>query len=516
MARFNPLFVTITWGAGGSTAARSLELATSCQDEHGLTTCLHLTCTNMEREILDDALAKAHASGIRNILALRGDPPRGQEYWIPGTGEFNYAIDLVKYIRKRYGDWFCIGVAAYPEGHVDGSSPERQDPLHDLPYLREKVHAGADFILTQIFYDIPRFLSFEKLLRDDESGIFKSIPIVPAVMPIQSYQSFRRMTKLTNASIPADLLSRIEAVKADDEAVKHLGVDVAVEMIKQIRAGTQQRCMGVHFCTFNLEKSVAFILERTEMISPREPSSPAGEKPKVEVVDVAGITSRLASTLGDDTRNRAIVDDKGQERLEPPRQKERRQSLRSTRSQQFALAVSEGQGELGREANWDEFPNGRWGDARSPAFGSNDTYGLTLRTPAEIGLRLWKHPESPQDISTLFTRYVRGALPAIPWSEDPLAAETVTIQKHLIGLNQSGRWTVGSQPAVNSVESGDDVFGWGPKGGYIFQKAFVEFFTSEEEWDKIRGKIKENRQVSFYAGNNNVCAIHHTNLREDL
>jgi methylenetetrahydrofolate reductase (NADPH) len=320
----------------------------------------------MERDILDDALSKAHAAGIRNILALRGDPPRGQEYWVPNSGEFCYAVDLVKYIRKNYGDWFSIGVAAYPEGHADGSTPEQQDPHLDLPYLREKVKAGADFILTQIFYSIPLFLCFEELLRNDESGLFKSIPIIPAVMPIQSYQSFRRMTKLTNASIPPALLARIEDVKADDEAVKHLGVDVAVEMIKQIRSGTQHRCMGAHFCTFNLEKSVAFVLEKTQMISPRDPSSPAGGNKRIEVVDVAGVTSRLASTLGDDTRNRAILDDEGQERLEPPRPRQRRQSLRSTRSQQFALAVSEGEGELGREANWDEFPNGRWGDARSP------------------------------------------------------------------------------------------------------------------------------------------------------
>ena len=367
MARFNPLFVTITWGAGGSTATRSLDLATSCQNDHGMTTCLHLTCTNMERDILDSALSKAHDAGIRNILALRGDPPRGQEYWVPSSGEFQYAVDLVKYIRQKYGDWFCIGVAAYPEGHADGSSPEQQDPRLDLPYLREKVKAGADFILTQIFYSLPLFMSFEKLLREDESGLFKTIPIIPAVMPIQSYQSFRRMTKLTNASIPPPLLSRIEEVKADDEAVKQSGVDVAVEMIKQIRSGTEQRCMGAHFCTFNLERSVAFILEKTGMISPRESSTPVGSIQKLEIVDVTGITSRLATALSDDdTRNRAIVDDDGNERVEPPRLKQRRLSLRSTRSQQFALAVSEGQGELGREANWDEFPNGRWGDARSP------------------------------------------------------------------------------------------------------------------------------------------------------
>ena len=100
----------------------------------------------------------------------------------------------------------------------------------------------------------------------------------------------------------------------------------------------------------------------------------------------------------------------------------------------------------------------------------NDAYGLTLHTPPEVGLRLWQHPLSVEDISGLFVRYVQGDLPAIPWSEDPLEAETVTIQKNLIGLNRSERWTVGSQPAVDGVESGDEVFGWGPKGGYIFQK----------------------------------------------
>jgi methylenetetrahydrofolate reductase (NADPH) len=95
-----------------------------------------------------------------------------------------------------------------------------------------------------------------------------------------------------------------------------------------------------------------------------------------------------------------------------------------------------------------------------------------LHTPPDVGLRLWQYPTSPDDISKLFTKYVRGDLPAIPWSEDPLAAETTTIQKHLIGLNQSERWTVGSQPAVDGVRSDDEVFGWGPKGGYIFQKVF--------------------------------------------
>src|SRR4051812_37084060 len=150
-----PLFVTVTWGAGGSTAQKSLELAEICQRELGLTTCLHLTCTNMSRRLIDKVLDDAKALGIRNILALRGDPPRRAEYRDandPDPGEddedeFVWAADLVRYIRKNHGDYFCIGVAAYPEGHADESHPLGQSLEYDLPYLVQKVQAGADFIM---------------------------------------------------------------------------------------------------------------------------------------------------------------------------------------------------------------------------------------------------------------------------------------------------------------------------------------------------------------------------------
>ena len=164
-----PLFVTVTWGAGGSTATKSLELAEICQRQLGLTTCLHLTCTNMNRQLIDDALEQAKVLGIRNILALRGDAPRSEEYRDEGTPpeqdsnkDFTWAIDLVKYIRKEYGDYFCIGVAAYPEGHSDQSHPQHQDPQFDLPSLIEKTKAGADFIMTQLFYDVEAYDKFDR------------------------------------------------------------------------------------------------------------------------------------------------------------------------------------------------------------------------------------------------------------------------------------------------------------------------------------------------------------------
>lgn len=147
---------------------------------------------------------QAKDAGIQNILALRGDPPRGQEYWSPCDDGFCHAIDLVRYIRQQYGDYFCIGIAGYPEGHVDS-----QDKDQDIVYLKEKVEAGADFIVTQLFYDVDTFVHWQKQCRD--AGI--SVPIVPGVMPIQSHQAFRRIINLCNTKVPTHILEDLNHIK---------------------------------------------------------------------------------------------------------------------------------------------------------------------------------------------------------------------------------------------------------------------------------------------------------------
>ncbi|KAJ5050857.1 uncharacterized protein L3040_002725 [Drepanopeziza brunnea f. sp. 'multigermtubi'] len=273
-----PLFITVTWGAGGSTATKSLELAELCQRELGLTTCLHLTCTNMSRALVDQALEDAKALGIRNILALRGDPPRSEEYReVDEKGqsagaameeEFEWAADLVRYIRKQYGDYFCIGVAAYPEGHADESDPNGQSLEHDMQYLVGKVAAGADFIMTQLFFDVQAYDAFERKLREHESELFKTIPIIPGMMPIQSYQMIMRTTKLSHARMPPDVMGRLDEVKGDDEMVKKVGVDIVSEIVTHIRRQPAPGSRGFHFYTLNLEKAVSFILERTNLIPP--------------------------------------------------------------------------------------------------------------------------------------------------------------------------------------------------------------------------------------------------------
>ncbi|PQE28080.1 methylenetetrahydrofolate reductase protein [Rutstroemia sp. NJR-2017a WRK4] len=518
-----PLFVTVTWGAGGSTATKSLELAELCQRDLGLTTCLHLTCTNMSRKLVDQALEDAKALGIRNILALRGDPPRTDEYRAVDEkdGEspamdwdFEWAIDLVKYIRKQYGDYFCIGVAAYPEGHADEGHPEGQSLEHDLPYLVEKVQAGADFIMTQLFFDVEAYDHFEKRLREHPSGAFKDIPIIPGMMPIQSYQMIKRTTKLSHAKLPTDIVTRLDTVKGDDEMVKKVGVDILSEIVEHIKVTKSQYSgpRGFHFYTLNLEKSVSFILERTNLIpEATDDDSEALEAellPPISHLTVNGShkrSSRRHSSVGSDPHNRIIIT--AAQASNPSYEATALEAgipAEAVNSRANTLAISEGEGSLGREATWDDFPNGRWGDARSPAYGEIDGYGVSLHMSINQAIKLWGHPASTSDITNLFLRHIEGQLTAIPWSEEGLNEETNSIKKQLLGLNKKGWWTVASQPAVNGVRSSDPIFGWGPKNGFVFQKAFVELFIPASDWKTLHSKLTSLElcdTVSFYASN---------------
>ncbi|OSS46634.1 hypothetical protein B5807_08966 [Epicoccum nigrum] len=511
-----PLFVTVTWGAGGSTAQKSLELAEICQRQLGLTTCLHLTCTNMDRALVDEALEQAKVLGIRNILALRGDAPRSEEYRdedkLPeqdSNKDFTWAIDLVKYIRKQYGDYFCVGVAAYPEGHSDESHPEHQNPSYDIPHLVEKTQAGADFIMTQLFYDVEKYDKFETMLREHESGAFKTIPIIPGLMPIQSYSILRRTTKLSHANLPVDLLARLDAVKADDEMVKKVGVKILGEMVEHVKARPDVTKRGFHFYTLNLEKAVSHILEDTHLIGllPADDEDAIETTPAINLEppnDVPSARQRRRLSSISSPHNRVIRDHLSASRSNQSWETSDTEAgipRGPVNTRANTLAISEGEGSLGREATWDDFPNGRWGDARSPAFGEIDGYGPTLHVSNVTALKLWGHPVAQEDISNLFKRHVEGTLEALPWSEQTLSEETKVIAPQLLALNAKGWWTVASQPAVNSVRSTDPVFGWGPKNGYVFQKPFVEFFIPSTDFAKLKPRLDEHEQITYFAGN---------------
>ncbi|KAK0719923.1 methylenetetrahydrofolate reductase-domain-containing protein [Lasiosphaeris hirsuta] len=524
MARaLHPLFVNVTWGAGGSTAQKSLELAEICQRELGLTTCLHLTCTNMSRQLIDKALDDAKALGIRNILALRGDPPRRAEYRDSNEPdatdeeeEFVWAIDLVRYIRKTHGDYFCIGVAAYPEGHADESHPLGQSLEHDLSSLVDKVQAGADFIMTQLFFDIKAYGSFETTLRGHPSGAFKDIIIIPGLMPIQGYQMIKRTTKLSHAKMPEPLMARLDSVKGDDEKVKSVGVDILSELIEEIKEVKSRTPgpKGFHFYTLNLEKSVSFILERSGLIPPSTPELDVPvslASPPLLQVNGASPTQTLQelerrkSSVGSDPRNRVIVLDRPASYPDyEATALEASMPAEPVNTRANTLAISEGEGVLGREATWDDFPNGRWGDARSPAYGQIDGYGVSLHVSVAQALRLWGSPKTTSDVSDIFIRHLRGELSAIPWSEEGFNDETDTIRESLVALNSKGWWSLASQPAVNGLRSNDATFGWGPRNGFVFQKAFVEFFIPSADWQVLLAKLQRPEMrdhICFYATN---------------
>lgn len=179
MSALEPMFIDVTWGAGGSTAERTLELSINAQKASGAQAMMHLTCTNMTRARLEQALEDCKKNGIRNILALRGDPPKGEYKWSAVEGGFTHAIDLVRLIRDKYGDYFGIAVAGYPEKHGEAADVDA-----DIQFLKEKCEAGADFIITQPFYDVGIFVQWVGKCR--KAGI--TVPIIPGVMPIQNFK----------------------------------------------------------------------------------------------------------------------------------------------------------------------------------------------------------------------------------------------------------------------------------------------------------------------------------------
>ncbi|KAG6889836.1 hypothetical protein C0995_014314 [Termitomyces sp. Mi166 len=483
LCALNPLAISITWGAGGSTRERSLELAGLTQTEYGVDTLLHLTCTNMERGSVNDALQAAKANKIQNILALRGDPPRGKEEWTPIDPNFQHAIDLVKFIRStpEFSDYFCIGVAGH---HLD--------PDTELSYLKEKVDAGADFIVTQLFYDVDQFLEWVEKVR--AKGI--TVPVIPGIMPIQTYSSFLRLVKLCGIRVPQHVMDALVPIsvgffllpstspsftntKHDDQLVKDYGIKLAAEMIERIT--NQNVVPGFHFCTLNLEKSVQHVLE---------------------ILGWTGTTTLpyhnrlIAETAGNVIHPPACID--GTEFMVTP--------ITATSTAAIGLAslpaseTEAGRGELNNAASWDEFPNGRFGDYKSPAFGDQDHWGGPAMRNDKVSQ--WRHPKTLDDLTQLFLDHLHSKIPTTPFSQTALSPESLLILGHLEKLTKRGWWTVGSQPAVDSASSANEVFGWGPRSGYVFQKGFVEFFCTAEDVDAIEWRIKERGEgwVHWFAG----------------
>jgi methylenetetrahydrofolate reductase (NADPH) len=246
-----PSFVSVTWGAGGSSRGRTLEMVTRIKRETEIEAMAHLTCVGASRKELEEQLAVICDAGISNVLALRGDPPRGQREFIVHPDGLAHASDLVKLARevaKARGVDLCIGGACYPEGH-----PETRDIARDLRHCKLKVDAGADFLITQLFFDNRRY--FEFVGRARAAGI--DVPILPGLMPITNVDQIERFTALCGAHLPSGLSAALRARRDDPDAALQLGVAyAALQSAELLRSGAP----GVHFYTLNRSTATRAIL----------------------------------------------------------------------------------------------------------------------------------------------------------------------------------------------------------------------------------------------------------------
>jgi methylenetetrahydrofolate reductase (NADPH) len=237
LAPLQPGFVSVTYGAGGSTRSQTLDLVKAIR-ARGIEAMAHVTCVGHGRDELGSLLEQLSSAKVENVLALRGDPPAGDRIFVPPAGGFAYASELVAFIRER--DFpFCVGGACYPEGHVE--TPSRED---DLRHLKRKVDAGLDFIITQLFFDNAFYFDFVERAR--RVGI--NVPIVPGIMPLTNYEQVGRFTRMCGATVPMRLQLALERVRHDAQAVIQLGVAHAVVQCMEL---LQRGVPGIHFYTLN-------------------------------------------------------------------------------------------------------------------------------------------------------------------------------------------------------------------------------------------------------------------------
>jgi methylenetetrahydrofolate reductase (NADPH) len=464
MASLQPAYIDITWGAGGSTSNKTLEMCKTIQKYFGLEVMMHLTCTNMQLSSIKKVLIEAEKNDLSNILALRGDPPEGSSSWEQHEDGFRHGIDLVRYIRKEFGDHFFLGVGGYPDGHQ-----EQSDLDADISFLKEKVEAGADIVVTQLFYDIDKFLFFrDKCIK---AGI--KVPIIPGIMPIHNYARFLKFTQFCQVSVPGSVTAQLEPIKYDDSSVINYGIDQASGMCQKL---IENGVPGIHFYTLNLENSVSAILKSLGLVSSQ------------------GIIKELPwrqSTSGGRKTSEDV-----------------RPIYWSNRPVSY----------LTRTEIWDDFPNGRWGDIKSPTFGELNQYHAIRAGSKSDKIRakrkkIWGEPKSIKDITDVFVSFCKGKINSLPWCEMPLAQESKQISDDLLNLNEMGFFTINSQPKINGLPSEDAEVGWGGPGGRIYQKAYLEFFTSKDKLDSLLKSIGSKENISYEAINISGDLI--TNLPEN-
>jgi len=247
LKNLGPGYISVTYGAGGSTREKTVEMVSKIKQEIGIEAMAHLTCVGHSKNEIKEVLNQIKDKGIENIIALRGDPPKGEKNFMPHPDGFKNAHELTGFIHGSYD--FCIAVAGYPEGHIEAPSKAK-----DWDYLEKKVHAGADFIVTQLFFNNADFFNFEKEMR--KRGVV--VPIIPGIMPITNFHQIVKFTQMCGATIPEVLLKDLESVQDNGGAVEEKGVEFATKQCEELILNGVK---GIHFYTVNKSKATKKIIE---------------------------------------------------------------------------------------------------------------------------------------------------------------------------------------------------------------------------------------------------------------
>ncbi|XP_047725338.1 methylenetetrahydrofolate reductase (NADPH) isoform X4 [Prionailurus viverrinus] len=472
MGAGGPLFIDVTWHPAGDPGSdketSSMVIASTAVNYCGLETILHMTCCCQSREQITGYLHKAKRLGLKNILALRGDPVGDQ--WEEEEGGFSYAADLVRHIRNEFGDYFDVCVAGYPKGHPDAGSFEA-----DLKYLKEKVSAGADFIITQLFFEADTFFHFVKACS--EIGI--TCPILPGIFPIQGYHSLRQLVKLSKLEVPQQIKDVIEPIKDNDAAIRNYGIEQAVSLCQELL--TSGLVPGLHFYTLNREMATTEVLKRLGMWieDPRRPLPWAvSAHPKRREEDVRPI-------------------------------------FWASRPKSYIYRTQE----------WDEFPNGRWGNSSSPAFGELKDYYLfylTSKSPREELLKMWgEELTGEESVFEVFACYLSGepnqngykAYLEFFTSRETVGALLQVLKKYELRVNYH-IVDVKGENITNAPELQPNAVTWGIfPGREIIQPTVVDpvsfmFWKDEafalwiEQWGKLYEEESPSRMIIQYIHDN--------------
>ena len=278
LGALDPSFVSVTYGAGGSTREKTIEIVKRIKHDYGLEAMAHFTCVGATVAELRATLTEMEGAGIENVLALRGDPPAGQSEWTKTDGGLEYSSELVRLIRSDYP--FAIGAACFPETHIHAVSPEA-----DLEYLDEKVRAGADFLITQLFFDNACYFNF--VARARALGI--EVPIIPGIMPITQVGQIERMAAMCGAAIPEGLRRELHLRDDAPEAVLDFGVAYATLQCSELLAAGAP---GIHFYTLNRSPATRAILGALKLARPWEGARASG--PDTAQTTRAAPTARAA------------------------------------------------------------------------------------------------------------------------------------------------------------------------------------------------------------------------------